>query len=115
MSDEGMKLFLRACSRVSEEYRVGENGKYQCQCCGNFTLAGQHDYLICPVCFWEDEGITDPEEWSGANGDNLRGARQTFLSIGSCKAEMLRHCRLATEEEKIPLDNRSGAVQRLES
>ena len=33
--------------------------RFPCPCCGNMTLAENGSYCICPVCKWEDNGITD--------------------------------------------------------
>lgn len=31
--------------------------KKQCPCCDYFTLDSRNDYEICPICFWEDDGL----------------------------------------------------------
>lgn len=66
----------------------------QCPCCDYFTLPTRHDYEICPICFWEDEGVDvdEPDEESAANhGLNLRQARANFQAIGACEPSMLEH------------------------
>ena len=30
--------------------------KHACPCCDYVTLAERRVYLICPICFWEDDG-----------------------------------------------------------
>ena len=41
------------------ETKRNKYGKYQCPCCGHYTLDDKPDntFQICPVCFWEDDGI----------------------------------------------------------
>ena len=29
--------------------------KYTCPCCGYKTLDDEHEYEICPICYWEDD------------------------------------------------------------
>jgi hypothetical protein len=52
---------------------------YPCPCCGYKTLPGRGDYDLCPVCWWEDEGL-EPWELSGPNARTLVEAQQEFLS-----------------------------------
>lgn len=65
--------------------------KYQCPCCGNFTLGARGEYLICPVCFWEDDwegeayGKMAPERPQGANRLHLWEARGNYLAFGACE------------------------------
>lgn len=30
---------------------------FTCPCCGYITLESEHEYDICPICFWEDDWI----------------------------------------------------------
>ena len=36
-----------------------DTNRYPCPCCGYLTLGDEHrgGYEICPVCFWEDDGV----------------------------------------------------------
>jgi hypothetical protein len=52
---------------------------YPCPCCGYTTLPGRGDYDLCPVCWWEDEGV-EPWEYSGPNAVTLVEAQQEYLS-----------------------------------
>ncbi|WBW96674.1 CPCC family cysteine-rich protein [Oceanirhabdus sp. W0125-5] len=82
--------------------------KYVCPCCGYLTLeepTGSYD--ICPICFWEDEGMyDDPDEISGANGVSLRVAQQNFKEFNACAKKCLQYVRKPTEDDvyKGPLD-----------
>jgi hypothetical protein len=66
----------------------------QCPCCDYWSLAERGRYLICPICFWEDDGqdIDDLDGKSGPNhGVTLRQARTNFGKFGACEAEMVKH------------------------
>jgi hypothetical protein len=52
---------------------------YPCPCCGYQTLPGRGAYDLCPVCWWEDEGL-EPWEYSGPNGQTLVEAQQEYLA-----------------------------------
>lgn len=54
---------------------------HPCPCCGYKTLPGRGDYDLCPVCWWEDEGV-QPWEYSGPNAVTLVEAQQEYLSEG---------------------------------
>ena len=51
---------------------------HTCPCCGYRTLPSRHDYELCPVCWWEDDGA-QPWEVGGPNGVSLIEAQQEFL------------------------------------
>ena len=57
----------------------------QCACCDHFSL-DDGAWEICPVCFWEDDGlgISKPDEQSGPNHITLRQARANFAAYGAC-------------------------------
>ncbi|WP_170340118.1 CPCC family cysteine-rich protein [Ruegeria arenilitoris] len=85
--------------------------QFICPCCGYVTLAERGAYLICAICFWEDEDILydkNPREPSAANhGLTLAEARENFRAIGACEAAMLPH--VLPEEQRaaylhVPLD-----------
>ena len=78
-----------------------------CQACGNFTISEHGSYDICPVCFWEDDGLYDnPDEiWGGPNKNlSLTQARKNFQDFGACDKEMLKHVRAAKDSE-LPENN----------
>ncbi|MFL6002579.1 MAG: CPCC family cysteine-rich protein [Nocardioides sp.] len=51
---------------------------HPCPCCGYKTLPHRGEYDLCPVCWWEDEGL-EPWEFSGPNGKTLVEAQQEYL------------------------------------
>lgn len=68
------------------------NDTYQCPCCDYFTIDVRGDYEICPVCFWEDDGLDIGllDRHSGPNHISLREARQNFMRIGACDQAAIR-------------------------
>jgi Cysteine-rich CPCC len=52
---------------------------HPCPCCGYKTLPDRGAYDLCPVCWWEDEGV-EPWEVSGSNGQTLVEAQQEYLA-----------------------------------
>ena len=97
---DGMKYFLELGSRRHEPYAKGRNGKFCCPCCQYFTLYECHMYEICPVCFWEDDGAINPEDFGGPNHMTLGEGRETYKRVGSCNPERLIHCRPPRDDEK---------------
>ena len=79
-------------------------GKYKCVCCGYYTLNIKPDntFEICPVCFWEDDGVQGNNEnyAGGANNVSLRVARKNFKKFGAIEIEFKKTVRLPKEEEK---------------
>lgn len=78
--------------------------KYQCLCCGNYTLTEKPEgnYDICPVCFWEDDPLAaaNPDEACSCNRVSLHQARRNYAEFGACSKDMLSHVRPPLEEEK---------------
>ncbi len=74
----------------------------RCPCCDYVTLPERGSYLICPVCYWEDEGldIDHLDIESGANhGITLRKGRLNFLEFGACEPEMISNVVSVQERE----------------
>lgn len=86
--------------------RPAEEGPSSCPCCGCLTLdeRGMHD--ICPVCFWQDEGLSefDPERvGSGANCSlSLAQARENYQRFGACDESMKKNVRPPLAHELPP-------------
>jgi hypothetical protein len=62
-----------------------------CPCCDYVSLAERGNYLICPVCFWEDDGqdVDELDEESGPNHITLREGRANFAKFGACDENMV--------------------------
>ncbi|MCE3604351.1 hypothetical protein LXA47_12135 [Massilia sp. P8910] len=62
-----------------------------CPCCGYRSLQESGAYDICRVCFWEDDGTSDPDRPSGPNHMTLREAQRNFRSIGAVTEAFRRY------------------------
>jgi hypothetical protein len=75
------------------EGRVTPHGRrFACACCGCFTLerTGHSTFLICPVCFWEDDGFQrDHPDEPGTNAVSLREARDCWRDHGVSETRYL--------------------------
>jgi len=65
----------------------------QCPCCDYISLAERGNYLICPICFWEDEGgdVDELDSYSGPNHMTLRDGRANFKLFGACDDKMKKN------------------------
>jgi hypothetical protein len=81
---------------------------HQCPCCDYFTLDRRGEYLICPVCFWEDDGndLSNLDRHSGPNHMTLGEARKNFHTIGACAAAMVPNVLSASGRTKFALKPR---------
>lgn len=75
----------------------------QCPCCDYISLPERGNYLICPICFWEDDG-QDLDQLDMASGPNhgltLREGRKNFREFGACEASMVEHvCSLRDRDD----------------
>lgn len=55
---------------------------HSCPCCEFKTLPTKGEYDICPVCFWEDDGNTEANNYSSPNHMTLAQARENFAKFG---------------------------------
>lgn len=62
-----------------------------CPCCLYQTLASQAEYEICPVCFWEDDGATEPDDYSSPNHMTVAQGQVNFAQCGACDPAMLKN------------------------
>jgi hypothetical protein len=54
-----------------------------CPCCRFKTLMIRGEYDICPVCYWEDDGINDLNEYSSPNHMTLAQGIENFTKLGA--------------------------------
>jgi hypothetical protein len=73
----------------------------QCPCCDYFSLAERRSYLICHVCYWEDDGldVDKLDVHSGPNHMTLREGRVNFQKFGAAQ-ERLKEYVLSVEERQ---------------
>lgn len=84
--------------------------KYPCPVCGYLTLdEPPGSYLICEICFWEDDDWalalpTSPETVGGPNPVTLYEAQQNFRRFGAKHERSIPHVRKPTpSDERDPL------------
>lgn len=79
---------------------------YPCPCCGYRTLPALDAYDLCPVCFWEDDGMhsEDSASLDGPNGMTLTEGQRLFLRYGSSALHCLGHVRAPRPGEERALD-----------
>jgi hypothetical protein len=75
-----------------------------CPCCGYLTLAQAPSgtYELCPVCFWEDDGVQfrNPDYEGGANKVSLNRARDNFREQGASETAFKSNVRSPLPEEQ---------------
>ena len=79
--------------------------KYQCPCCGFYTLEEPGgSFEICPVCYWEADAVQNenPDDAGGANRLSLNESRRNYQRFGACEEQFLQYVREPLPEEKIP-------------
>ena len=75
-----------------------KSNTFPCPCCGYLTKA-EPDYgtfMICPVCFWEDDCAhfyNDPNCRGGANEESLNESKENFKKFGACSKEAIKFVR----------------------
>lgn len=87
----------------------GSQKKFQCPCCGYFTLPESGEFDICPVCYWEDDPVQsrDIDFSGGANTVCLRDARENYTSCGAFDEKFIPFVREPSEEELQEYDTES--------
>lgn len=80
---------------------MAKKGKARCPCCNYKTLSAdtRGNYSICPVCFWEDDGTRNPEDYSLPNHMTLAQGRKNFEEGGACDENGKLHVRAPRPDE----------------
>lgn len=84
---------------------------YPCPCCGHRVLdAMPGSYEICPVCFWEDDGVQFrwPTMDGGANKASLIEAQRNYQDFSACDEHGRRFVRPPAEDEPLRTTPRAG-------
>lgn len=85
-----------------------QGNELQCPCCDYFTLGERGEYQICPICFWEDDGvdITNLDEQSWSNHITLREGRSNFKKFGACNKAMIKNVLTEADRKKFKFEQR---------
>ncbi|WP_296283333.1 CPCC family cysteine-rich protein [uncultured Acinetobacter sp.] len=78
---------------------------YACACCNQLTRdepQSNGDYIICHVCFWEDDPIqnTDAYYCGGANVVSLNEAKENYRKFGASEERFIKYVRKPNILEK---------------
>ncbi|RTQ51386.1 hydrolase [Hymenobacter gummosus] len=83
--------------------KANRHGNYPCPCCSYYTFDAPPDnsFDICPVCYWEDDGVQlrEPTYAGGANKLSLEQARLHYAQYGACEPGMQRYVRAPLPDE----------------
>lgn len=77
--------------------------KYTCPCCGYKTLDSEHDYDICPICFWEDDSYQyeNPHYKGGTNNEiSLYDAQINYKRFGTCDYRCINSVRKPSMDDE---------------
>ena len=80
------------------------DASFRCPCCGFRTLEVPDALLLCPVCWWEDDGQEDEDAADArltVNGElSLEEARMHYQQCGAAHPRFLKYVRkpLLTEQ-----------------
>ena len=80
--------------------------RYECSCCGNYTLREESDD-ICRVCLWQEDIVQreDPKFGGGPNyGVSLNQARENYKEFGVSDLRFIDNVRRPFDEE-LPENN----------
>ena len=64
---------------------------FACPCCLYQTLTRHAEYEICPLCFWEDDGASEPDDYSSPNHMTVAQGQLNFARYGACDQTMLKN------------------------
>jgi hypothetical protein len=69
---------------------------FTCPCCGYVVFdEAPGSYLICPICFWEDDlvQLLNPTFSGGANKTSLLEAQRNYKEFGATERRFIKHAR----------------------
>ncbi len=86
---------------LNMEKKQNKYSKYQCACCGYYTVLKEHD--LCPVCFWEEDWYQEqnPLHSSGANSVSLIEAKENYAKYLACEEDYKKLVRLPHTDERL--------------
>jgi Cysteine-rich CPCC len=83
--------------------RIAVGARFRCPCCGYKTLDAPAAMVLCPVCWWEDDGQEDRDAQEvrlTVNGQlSLAQARENYARFGAAHPQFLSHVRKPSPAE----------------
>ena len=76
---------------------------YPCPCCGYSVFSEpEGSYEICPICFWEDDGVqlAYPMMPGGANTNSVMECQRDFARTGACESRFVTNVRTPNESDR---------------
>lgn len=83
--------YLHKCGIEVSEITGKPHTLFACPCCHYQTLTTQAAYDICMVCFWEDDGASEPDDYSSPNHMSVAQGQTNFANCGACDKDMLKN------------------------
>jgi hypothetical protein len=73
-----------------------------CPCCGHKVFEQSGNYEICPICFWEDDGVQLADPWfaGGANVPGLVEAQKNYKKYGAMEKRFQGNVRKPTDNDE---------------
>ena len=73
-----------------------------CPCCGYKVFEQSGNYEICPICFWEDDGVQLADPWfaGGANVPGLVEAQKNYKKYGAMEKRFQGNVRKPTDNDE---------------
>lgn len=92
-----------AVSIGEDSWPTNPMSNFPCPVCEYLTLPDRGMYSICPVCFWEDDGVGESPDWveivCGPNHVSFIEARENFKILGAAEPDMVEFVREPLPEE----------------
>ncbi|MEF2979210.1 CPCC family cysteine-rich protein [Subtercola sp. YIM 133946] len=70
-----------------------------CMVCGNFTVRPV-GWDVCRVCFWEDDGVIEPDRHSASNHMTVAEGREAFARYGAVEERFASKVRPPRKRER---------------
>jgi hypothetical protein len=66
--------------------------KIQCPVCGAYEFDEEGDYDICPICFWENDGLQNdkPDLFGGANHLSLNCYKEWWTNVDTVLPSLIK-------------------------
>lgn len=80
--------------------------RVKCPCCGNYPWESRDSafFDICPICFWQNDGMEKLDKPCGPNHVSLRQGRKNYKKFGAYMEELAEYTRKPYDYE-LPENN----------